>query len=132
MKPFYCKICSETEYLDTGKLLPTYHKHYASSIERMSAELDGFSRYVCSPCVPESEVHPIKFGARIAVVLSSSTLLKPFSGHFRGQSLHVDLCTITGGKTEDLSQAFKARQNILILASSSQHTTSTTQVALRG
>ena len=108
LKPFYCKICSETDYLDTGKLRPTYHKHYASSMERMSAELDGFGRYVCAPCGPESEVHPIKFGARIPVVLSSSTLHKPFKGHFWGQSLHIDWCTITGGKTEDLAQAFKA------------------------
>ena len=71
-------------------------------------ELDAFGRYVCEPCGPDSEVHPVKFGARIPVVLSSSKLHRPFKNSSRGQDIHVDWCTIPGGQVNTLAHAFRA------------------------
>ena len=108
-RPYYCKICSEVPMLDTGMLRAFYHRHHSSLMDRIcTRELDAFGRYVCEPCGPDSEVHPVKFGARIPVVLSSSTLHRPFKNSSRGQDIHVDWCTIPGGQVNTLAHAFRA------------------------
>ena len=108
-RPFYCKICSEVPMLDTGMLRAFYHRHHSSLMDRICMrELGMFWRYVCEPCGLDSEVHHVKFGARILVVLSSSTLHRPFKNTSRGQDIHVDWCTIPGGQVNMLVHAFRA------------------------
>ena len=107
-KPNYCDICSESTYLDTGEIKIILHRHDANIFSRLYKELDAIGRFTCEPCGPSTEVHSYKFAARVPIVLTSSTLHRPFLPGFIGQEIHVDWSTIPGGKVDSMAQAFKA------------------------